>query len=624
MVAKENMNNKNSKIFTLITLIIVALLCLPILSFALGNNDSVSSAWTFEPRQNSEGVRQSESVIFKRGEGTIDKLYLFIGNVYSPSNDKIDLIIDENNDKNSIESEKYNDWTRQKLELSVPKEGFHSWVELPLKGSISANYFKITTTSSFELYEVASFDKKGNFLALSCYGAKTYNDNNIYTFIPASAENANFTAVCDEQNLFATTPGLNALSQYELKVAGAIGNVMNQSGYYVSESENVLSVLINLPAVAIFGASPFGLRITGFLFFVATLFLLFFFAKELFENQIYAIFAVCLYMISGLSLSLVTNANGVTIAIFFLLSAFYFATLYFKRGESAKNVRKNVKHIVLSGLFFSLALATSLYSLFILPALAFLLIYPSVKGIIQATKLYKGAEGLEREYAREKMVKTISSVILCTLFAFVILPFVVLLASYASAYSSYCGYYGKNIFATLFANHARILSSQPKGLFLSWIIGLGKAEYSVGFGFSSYAFANRALTVLSFACLLTLAVLYILSKVKVIKNGELIVSLNDNLQSFLLVNIAFLSTYVLNAVLWGNNAYASFAISLIFLILNAILTHKILKPAVNKTLLKAITIVSLSIVGIFFVFQFTLIFKINLPEQISFLVNWLI
>ena len=83
-----------------------------------------------------------------------------------------------------------------------------------------------------------------------------------------------------------------------------------------------------------------------------------------------------------------------------------------------------------------------------------------------------------KEYMREANSKTWSSVILSLLFGFIAMPFIVLFASYGAAAMTYCEYFEKNLFAVLFANHARIFANQPKGLFLSWILGLGQKVLS--------------------------------------------------------------------------------------------------------------------------------------------------
>ena len=243
---------------------------------------------------------------------------------------------------------------------------------------------------------------------------------------------------------------------------------------------------------------------------------------------------------------------------------------------------------------------------------------------IEITKEYNQSEGIEKEYLREKTIKTWSSVILSLLFGFVVMSFVVLLASYGLAYSSYCSFFEKNIFASIFANHARIFASQPKGLFLGWIIGLGQLEYTYPIGDSAYAFANRVLTFFALIACVTLAVLYLLEKCKVIKNGDLLVALKDNQTTFVTVNLVFASTYLFNVFLWGANSYASFAICLPFLLSNLLLAHNLLKFVLPKEFTKALTIIVLTVVGVFFVFQFVTIFKINLPEKIQPIVNWLI
>ena len=134
----------------------------------------------------------------------------------------------------------------------------------------------------------------------------------------------------------------------------------------------------------------------------------------------------------------------------------------------------------------------------------------------------------------------------------------------------------------------------------------------------------RFLVFFAFLTALTISILYLLAKCKVIKDGNLLVALRDNQNIFVVINLALASTYLLNAFLWGSNNYASFLITLVFLLLNLPLAHNILKFVLSKPVLKAFTIILLTVVGVFFAFQFVTIFKINLPEKVQPIVNWLI
>ncbi len=623
---KEDMRNKNQKTFTFVTLILITLLCLPIFCFALGNGKGVSTSWKIQTKISDSGVVKGEDLILNKESdaGAITKMFLYIGNVYSDSykDNKISITLTGSSDKDTIIKDSY--FTHEEVTIDITNLKLQSWVEVPIKSTYSAKYVKLIFSDGFELYEVACFDKDNKFIPLSCYGAKVWKKDGNNSFVKADANNTTFALACDEQSEFSLTATAKGLSQYELRLAGAISNVISGNGYYVSESENVLAVLFNLPAVALFGPTSFGLRITGFIFFLLTLYCIFFFIRSIFESNLYAVLAVALYLVSGLPISLVVSANGVTIALFFILCSVFSATVYFRRATTAKRVRLNAKFIVISGALFSLALATSLYSLFILPALAVLLLYPSIKGLIVITKEHNQAEGLEKEYLREKTIKTWSAVILSLLFGFVVMSFVILLTSYGLAYSTYCEFFEKNIFAVIFVNHARIFASEPKGLFLSWIIGLGQLEYGFAMGSSIYAFANRVLTFFAFIAGLTLSILYLLEKCKVIKNGDLLVALKDHQSIFVIVNVVFASTYLSNLFLWGTNDYASFAISLPFLLFNLLLAHNVFKFVLPKEFTKALSIIVLTVVGVFFAFHFVTIFKINLPEKIQPIVNWLI
>lgn len=618
------MQTKNNKRLTLISLIVIAIFSLAVMCFCLGNNKALSSSWTVEPKQSTaDAFYQPDSVILQNDSDLIiTNLYVYVGNVYNCPNGKITLTVDSSGSDTLIKGDSYFGLNRQTVDLDISKGG-HRWIKINLNGSISAKYIKIGTTASFEIIEFSATAKEGEIITLSCYGAKVWS-NGKHVFTSSTNDTIGFSAVCDEQSAIYASGGINGLSEREVKFAGAIKNLIEQNPAYVSESENALGVIINLPAVLIFGLSPFGLRITNFLFFVFTLYLIFFMAKAFFGKIGYALSAVGLYLLGGLSLSLATNAGAINAGIFLTLASVYIAYKYLCKATSAKNVRVHSNLIVLSGLTFALAISVWAFALFALPVILAFILYPSVKGIKQATSEYNEQEGLEKEYAREKQIKTISRVVVNCILGFIILPFAILLLTFGICYPVYGGFYNTNFFISIFKNFARIFTSQQKGLFLSWIVGLGQTKLPSDFGFTTYILANRAYSILATVAFVFNAVIYLLAKLNKIKNGDLQVALNQSKTNYLVINLTFVVTFLLNIFFWGTNEYSNFAICLIFLTFNLLYAYKFLRIFASKAVRRTITVVGLTVVAVFFVLHLPIIFNINLPEKLQLIYSWLI
>ncbi|MBQ3571971.1 MAG: glycosyltransferase family 39 protein, partial [Clostridia bacterium] len=393
---------------------------------------------------------------------------------------------------------------------------------------------------------------------------------------------------------------------------------------YVSKSANPLGVALTAIGVTLFGSSAFGVRIMGYLFMVATVYLLYFLAKKLFATNGYAIATVVLYIISGFALSLVTKSAVTLIANFFMIAAFNFTLNYYNRAKDGKSLRNNAYNLVLGGFMLSLAFCVTPYALFLLPALIAVCLIPSVKIIHAIHKTYIQAEGLEKEYAREKYSSTLRKFVFYGLFGFILLPIILVTVSYGVTYPMYTAFYGKNFFSAIFVNHARIFSNNGGSNFAGWVIGLGSSSTQNAFGTSTHLFANRVLCALSFIAILAIGVLYLLNAKNKIKDGHLIVALKENASTYFTLAISFASTWILNAILWNGANYANFAISLVFAILVLVLLHKLLKNSMHRVVLNSVTIGLITIIALFFVIQTPYIFNFDLPKKFMMIYNWLV
>ena len=617
------MQTAKNKLSTTIALIVIALLVLPLLAFGLGNNKGVNTSWHIAPHllDNGGGSYKAESVILS-SEGTVSQIYLYVGNVYNAPQDKIVINLVHSDSETTIKDNSSLSSSRKQFIIDVKKGEYLGWVKLDLNTTIYAKYLKFSTEQSFELFEIALLDEKGNQVMASCYGGIVWK-NGKHGFVEANMGADTFALVSDEQKGVVSSKGVNSLSKEEIELAGAIDNLINFKGGYVSNRVSPLGVELISIGVLLFGNSPFGLRIVGFLFFVATLYLLFFVARKMFSQTKYAIVSVILYLLAGASLSLVTKAHPVTVAIFFLMASFNFALDFYNKAQDGKSLRLNAHYLVLSGLTFAIALNVWLLSLFILPALIVLCLIPAVKVIKNTRNEYKNAEGLEKEYAREKHLKTVRKFIINSVVAYLLTPVLLTVVSYGVAYPTYLSFYGKNFVLSIFENNARILSSQKGGLFFGWMVGLGSNSTVNAFGVTSAIFANRAFSVISVLSLIAIGVLYILNAKNKILSGNLIVALKENKGNYIAVLCAFLSTFILNVFLWGRNDYAQFVISLLFALLSVVLLYKLLASFVKKSYMKAITAVTLTVLVLFFVLQTPFIFNFDLPKDFTVIYNWL-
>ena len=616
------MQNSKNKLITTITLIVIAFLMLPILAFGLGTNKGVNTAWSVSPYlKDGTNSYMADSVILSV-DGSAKSVAFYIGNVYNAPNGKITIVFDPVNSENDAKDDSYLITSRQEFTFEANTGDYLGWVSVEFKNLISAKYFKFSTEQSFELFEIAVIDKDKNLIPISCYGGIVWTDKG-HTFVDAKKDANSFSLVADEQDGIATKKGINSLTKEETQLSGAIDNFINFKSGFVSDAISPLGVELSSIGVLIFGNGPFGLRIVGFLFFVATLYLLFFLARKIFGSIGYSILTVALYLISGLGLSLVINSSPITYAIFFVLLAFWFALKFNGKAKDGKGLRTNIHNLVLCGLFFALALCVWLFSLFILPALLTLILLPAIKVLKSTYEVYKNADGLEKELAREKHTKTLRGLVLYGVMGFAVMPILLIALTYGIAFPTYANYFNKGFLGAIFANHARIFASQAGSNLFAWLIGLGSYSSTNAFGVQSFIFANRALTVVCILSFLLIGALYLLNSKNRILSGNIIVNLKEQKGNIFAILLAFASAFIFNIIFWGKNSYLNFAIPSVFAILGCVTACKLVNSQFKRHIFRFISVAIVTVVVLFFLLQTPFIFKFDLPKDLMVIYNWL-
>ncbi len=628
------MNNAKERLITLIATIVIALILLPMLAFGLGSNDSVNTYWQVTPDVRSDtGVKIQESVIIKNtsvltaknssAEGQkkyVTNLYLFIGNVHEAPNGIIEITVDQSGNVDLLKNN--STFKERSYSLEALQGEYLGWVKIPLQSPINQEYIKLSTKQSFEFFEVALLNEDGEALTAEVIGGVT-TKNGAHKYYSVKEMANTFSLVADEQEGFSTQKGLDLLTGDEVSLIGAIDNLTNGKSGYVSNKANAMGVVLTSIGVGIFGNSPFGLRIMGFLFFVATVYLIFFFAKKIFASAGYGAAAAGLYIVAGMGASLVTRSSELSIALFFIVASVYFAYDFYVKSHNAKELRSHSNNLILAGFTFAFALSVSLSSIYVLPLLLVLCLIPSVKAIIETRKTFFKESGLEKEYAREKYNKTLSNVIVKTLLGFVIAPIALMIIAYGMGYITYTEYYNAGLISTILKNNAQLFAHRGSSFFFVWALGLGQDVLPSAFGVDSYLFANRALALASCLSLAIIGLLYILLRGNSLTRVNLIVALNESKPIYMLLLTGFLTTWLINGLFLGTASYASFAISLIFAVLSLALLHKIAKVALKKWILRTLTITLCVIFVAFFVLQTPFIFNFNLAEKLQVAYVWL-
>ena len=604
-----------------IALIVIAILCIPLMCFTLGGGNSTSTGWVISPRMGSNGKYLGESVIFEV-TGKVGAVYVNIGDVYNTDEKgAINFMVDFRSSSDSIEEDDYMQALRKNFSIEAGESRNFGWVKLGNLTTLGEKYIKLTTGQSFELKEVAFVDKDGKQLPTKCYGGYVWKGSSRYFTTAAQDNLQSFSLTADEQDSFGLS-GVNALTYKEAEMLGAISNFMEGKGYHVSETSGPLGVELLSLGVLLFGENSFGLRIMPFIFFVATVYLMYFFAKKLFGGHLYATVCASAFLLSGLGLSLGGIGLSYAPALFFAVVSLWFMHNLWCEGLSSK-VHSWSKNLLMATLFLALAVLCDLNAIILLPMLLigyWVLFARAVKGY---KKAYVVASGLDKEYAREHLSKTVGYGILAFVLCFLLLPLVLNLLSYLVAYPSYAGYYKTdNPFVVIAKNLADLYASNESGYFFGWVLGLGSQKLG-SFSNEVYIVSNKAFTLLSSLSVIALGVLTVLNGKNKLTSGGILVAFKDCYKSILFLILSFAICYLSMLIFVGKNEYHSFAYLSVISVLVITCMARLLKGNLKSKANRAVVIVLSAIVVLFFVAQFVCFTQIAIdPTVAKYLYGW--
>ena len=285
------------------------------------------------------------------------------------------------------------------------------------KNTLDYNRVKISAVDEMDIYEVAFIDKDGNPLGATYrYGSDIDGET--------GHEN-----ICDERSSFtASKSAANNFTDRELAEIAAVKAVMRNDGPTLGKG--ALNAEINALSVAVFGLNTFGLRFPSVIAGFALLIGVYLIATMLFDNDFAASFAFIVCLAGGSAFMSSFTAAG-AISACFAVYAFYFAFKFFIEDYYVEDKKSTVLHIGLTGLFFGLAVAADASLLILLAGLIAIVVYAAIRGAKRYKAEEKAAKGLEKEnvfvaYREKKIVFGVSSA--CAL---VVLPALIVLASYA-------------------------------------------------------------------------------------------------------------------------------------------------------------------------------------------------
>ena len=303
-------------------------------------------------------------------------VYLNIGAVYVPESGDASVVV-----KYSTSSTSTTNWKRVAPPLAVSSADAYNWVCFTSgKDLQNVKRLSVSADCNLELNEIVCLDEKGNTLTLAVgkngdEGAD-YNDSDVKNTLDS------------QENFYNETGARYAYTREESDLLVSVANVLSgtqkQSGsiYAMARGYNHFATLLTLPSVAMFGASPFALRLPSLMALAVGVVFLFLLAKELLKEDLYALLIGAAAIVACAS---IFPATALAYAFGAMLVSAYFAVRFFARGISSKHILRGGLNILFSGIFSAFALAIDTTALF--PVLGVLGILAC--GLVRQCKAYK-------------------------------------------------------------------------------------------------------------------------------------------------------------------------------------------------------------------------------------------
>lgn len=495
---------KNGLTF-LITTLVLALFYILTGAFAASSAKMPKSVYsTVEARTSSGGEplsNKTSNVVLDLGDGQVNKIYAFVGEVRSwhtdeKDGDYINLVFDFGTRSDSfLEGAIYNSRIGANKENRIYLNGrtnLYRWIKIYDGGEKTVGYDRVRfhTSDDTDVAELAFLDKKGKLISASIVQHSSFEGEK------------NYGGLIDEQAYFTSSQSkAYNFTDKELDEISAINAIFRGEKFV---GYGFLNTLLNAVGTKIFGVNTFGLRFFSMLAGFASLLLVYYIVEMLFGRSEISALATLLALCSGQIFSASLTAYG-SVSACFTIAAFAFAIKFFIDDYDMKYGRDGVKNLCFTGLFYGLALASDRFALTTVTGIIAILIFAAIRAKKQFKTQEKEAKGLEKENVymayRKGRVTLWIAIPLCLL----VLPIAVTLISAAFFSGFLKATYGGGFVSSLLKYYGGAFSFgyalNPFGL----LIGLGSDDLGKGY----YAFANYitgGLFVLSAAALILLAV----------------------------------------------------------------------------------------------------------------------
>lgn len=258
-------------------------------------------------------------------------------------------------------------------------------------------------------FEIALFDDEGNYIPITVSeGAEALADEPDQ--VPAHGSHLYGMYFDELYHARTAYEHLHGLKPYE-------------------NSHPPLGKIFIMLGIAVFGMNPLGWRIVGTLFGIGMVPILYAFGKRIFKKSEYALLVSVLFAFDFMHFTQTRIATIDVYGVFFIILMFYYMYQYYEMNFYSDGLKKTLKPLALSGLFFGLGAASKWICIYAGGGLAVLLFTSLVKRYFEYRRLREDEDEAPREAVKPFVRNTVLTLLWCVVF-FLIIPAGIYLLSY--------------------------------------------------------------------------------------------------------------------------------------------------------------------------------------------------
>ena len=270
-------------------------------------------------------------------------------------------------------------------------------------------------SGSLKLNEIAFYDESGALIPLTI-SQPSGTEGNLIDEQAAVSEPSYFTGMYFDELYHARTAyeHLHNLTPYE-------------------NSHPPLGKIFIMLGVWAFGMTPFGWRVAGAMFGIGMLPILYAFGKRIFKNSNYALVLTALFAFDFMHFTQTRIATIDVYSVFFILLMYYYMRQYITMNIYVDGLKKTLKPLALSGLFFGIGAACKWTSIYAGAGLAVLLFGSLIARYLDFVQVNARDNDADKARVSDYWQLTMKTLFWCVLF-FIVIPFAIYFASYTPYY----------------------------------------------------------------------------------------------------------------------------------------------------------------------------------------------